>query len=282
MAHSRSTHPPVANPFSIISPQFCAHTYPVQLAIVRKVKTITDGNFVVQDINGNILFKLKAADSIFHDRHVLIDAYGNPIVTLRDKIRSIHERWQVFRGESIESSALIFSAKRASLFQSKHNVNVFLAKNTEESLCNFRIRGNWPERSSVIYAGESSTIVAKLHKNCTAPRILIGKERFMVTVYPNMDYAFIIALIVILDAINSEDDDEDYYESSFLQNVSQMVDVAGNVSQMVDVAGNVSQMVDAAGNVTQMVDVAENLNQMVDGEDVADDNDDEDYEDYDI
>ncbi|XP_031267550.1 protein LURP-one-related 10-like [Pistacia vera] len=161
MAHSRSTHPPVANPFSIISPQFCAHTYPVQLAIVRKVKTITDGNFVVQDINGNILFKLKAADSIFHDRHVLIDAYGNPIVTLRDKIRSIHKRWQVFRGESIESSALIFSAKRASLFQSKHNVNVFLAKNTEESLCNFRIRGNWLERSSVIYAGESSTIVAK-------------------------------------------------------------------------------------------------------------------------
>ncbi|KAJ0088392.1 hypothetical protein Patl1_31481 [Pistacia atlantica] len=243
MAHSRSTHPPVANPFSIISPQFCAHTYPVQLAIVRKVKTITDGNFVVQDINGNILFKLKAADSIFHDRHVLIDAYGNPIVTLRDKIRSIHKRWQVFRGESIESSALIFSAKRASLFQSKHNVNVFLAKNTEESLCNFRIRGNWLERSSVIYAGESSTIVAKLHKNCTAPRILIGKERFMTMMKTIMNHH-------------------------------------SNVSQMVDAAGNVTQMVDAAGNVTQMVDVAENLNQMVDGEDVADDNDDEDYEDY--
>ncbi|MCF1423306.1 LURP-one-related family protein, partial [Mangrovimonas futianensis] len=68
------------------SPQFCSHTHPVKLAIVRKVKTITDGNFVVQDINGNILFKLKAVDSIFHGRHVLIDAHGNPIVTLRDKV----------------------------------------------------------------------------------------------------------------------------------------------------------------------------------------------------
>ncbi|KAJ0088388.1 hypothetical protein Patl1_31485 [Pistacia atlantica] len=102
----------------------------------------------------------------------------------------------------------------------------------------------------------------QLHKKCTAPRILIGKERFMVTVYPNMDYAFIIALIVILDAINSEDDAEDYYESSFPENLSQTIDVAENVSQMVD--------------------AAENLNQMVDVEDVADDNDDEDYEDYDI
>ena len=165
--------------------------------------TITDGNFVVQDINGNILFKVKGALLSIHDRHVLSDAAGNPIVTLRRKTMSAHDRWQVFRGESTEPSDLIFTAKRSSMFQWKTKLDVFLANNTKENVCDFKVKGSWSERSCVIYAGESSTIVAQMRKKHTAKSILIGKDHFMVTVYPNIDYAFIISLIVILDAINS-------------------------------------------------------------------------------
>lgn len=43
-----------------------------------------------------------------------------------------------------------------------------------------------------------------MHKNYSAGSIFIGKDRFMVTVYPNTDYAFIVALFIILDAINSQ------------------------------------------------------------------------------
>lgn len=32
----------------------------------------------------------------------------------------------------------------------------------------------------------------------------LGKDKFMVTVNPNVDYAFIVALIIILDAINTQ------------------------------------------------------------------------------
>jgi len=38
-------------------------------------------------------------------------------------------------------------------------------------------------------------MVLQMHKKHTA---LFGKDHFMVTVYPNIDYAFIVALIVIL------------------------------------------------------------------------------------
>lgn len=47
-----------------------------------------------------------------------------------------------------------------------------------------------------------------MHKKATAQSILIGKDNFSVTVYPNVDYAFIVTLVVILDGINSEDGDE--------------------------------------------------------------------------
>lgn len=42
----------------------------------------------------------------------------------------------------------------------------------------------------------------QMHKKHTVQSILIGKDNFAVTVYPNIDYAFIVALIVILDEIN--------------------------------------------------------------------------------
>ncbi|OMO50978.1 hypothetical protein CCACVL1_30092 [Corchorus capsularis] len=193
----------MANPVSIIGPQFCA-PYPVELAVVRKVLTITDGNFVVTDINGNILFKVKGAFLTMHDRRVLIDAAGNPIVTLKQKFMTAHDRWQVFRGDSSESSDLIFTAKRSSMFQLKTKLDVFLANNTKEEVCDFKVKGSWLERSCVIYAGESSNIVAQMHKKHTVQSVLVGKDKFMVTVNPNIDYAFIVALIVILDGINTE------------------------------------------------------------------------------
>ncbi|XWS09473.1 hypothetical protein CRYUN_Cryun40dG0087600 [Craigia yunnanensis] len=200
-----SSSTPLANPVSIVSPHFCA-PYPVDLAIVRKVLTITDGNFVVTDINGNIVFKVKGAFLTIHDRRVLLDAAGNPIVTLKQKLMSAHDRWQVFRGDSTDSSDLIFSAKRSSMFQLKTKLDVFLANNIKEDVCDFKVKGSWLERSCVVYAGESSTIVAQMHKKHTVESILIRKDRFNVTVYPNIDYAFVVALIVILDGINTEVD----------------------------------------------------------------------------
>ncbi|KAJ0028838.1 hypothetical protein Pint_34997 [Pistacia integerrima] len=214
MAHFAYTSPPVANPFSIISPQFCAHTYLVELAIVKKVKTITDGKFVVQDMNVNIHFKLKIKKS--SSGRVLINSAGNPIVTPREKILTAHERWQVFRGDSTGSRNLIFSVKRSSMLQSitKPKLTVFLANNTEENVCDFKVTGNGLERSSVIYAGESSIVVAQLHMKQIAQNLLNGKGSFMVRVNPNVDYAFIVSLIVILDAIYSgvsnEDEDDDH------------------------------------------------------------------------
>ncbi|KAB1224565.1 Protein LURP-one-related 15 [Morella rubra] len=158
------------------------------------------------DVNGNVIFKIKGALLTLRDRRVLIDAAGNPIVTLRQKMMSAHDRWQVFRGESVEPNDLIFSVKRSSMIQLKAKLHVFLANNTKEDVCDFRVEGSWLERSCTIYAGESSTLVAQMHTKHTVQSILIGKDNFTVTVYPNIDYAFIVSLIVILEAINHEDD----------------------------------------------------------------------------
>lgn len=37
---------------------------------------------------------------------------------------------------------------------------------------------------------------------------ILGEDTFGVTVYPNIDYAFIVALVVILDEMNEDSDAE--------------------------------------------------------------------------
>ncbi|KAB2621860.1 protein LURP-one-related 10-like [Pyrus ussuriensis x Pyrus communis] len=187
---------------AIISPHFCS-SHSMDLAIVRKVLTIREGNFVVADITGNMIFKVRG--SLFfslHDRRVLLDTAGYPIITLRKKLTSAHDRWQVYRGDSKETRDLIFSAKKSSVVQFKTTLDVFLAHNITEDAPDFKVKGSWHEQSCFICRGNSSTIVAQMHKKHTVKSVLLGKDNFMVTVYPGIDQAFIVALIVILDEIN--------------------------------------------------------------------------------
>ncbi|KAL6534487.1 hypothetical protein OROHE_013412 [Orobanche hederae] len=203
---SGTNYPAVQSSVAVISPQFCVG-YPVDLTIVRKLMTLSEGNFGVTDVNGNIMFKVKGKLLSLHDRRVLLDAAGNPIITFQQKLLSAHRRWQVYRGESTNAKDLLFSVKKSSLIQLKTKLDVFLASNTREDVCDFRIEGSWFERSCVIYATGNSNIIAQMHRIHSAKCILLGKDSFGVTVYPNVDYAFIVALVVILEEINEDRQD---------------------------------------------------------------------------
>lgn len=47
----------------------------------------------------------------------------------------------------------------------------------------------------------------QIHKKHTFGSVVLGKDNFHVTVYPQVDYAFIAALVVILYEINKDKDD---------------------------------------------------------------------------
>ncbi|KAG5585017.1 hypothetical protein H5410_045451 [Solanum commersonii] len=82
----------------------------------------------------------------------------------------------------------LFTVKTTSMFQWKTKLVVFLANNNSKEK-NF----------------------AQMHKKITAKSLLIGKDNFRVTMYPNIDQAFIFSLIVILDAIKYSAGDKSVY-----------------------------------------------------------------------
>ncbi|KVH94921.1 protein LURP-one-related 15-like [Cynara cardunculus var. scolymus] len=210
MAQTSYAYPPtqVANPVAVVGPHFLA-PYPVDLIIVKKLLSLSDGNFAVTDVNGNVMFKVKGKHISLRDRRVLLDAAGNPILSFQKKLLSVHNRWVVFRGDSSDTKDLIFSAKQSSLIQFKTSLDVFLGYNEKEDAFDFKVKGSWFDRSCTIYARDGTTIVAQMHKKHTVQSIALGKDTFAVTVYPNVDYAFIVALVVILHEINEEKNDAD-------------------------------------------------------------------------
>ncbi|KAF3447999.1 hypothetical protein FNV43_RR08707 [Rhamnella rubrinervis] len=201
-------YPPAANPIAVVNPQFCA-PYPVDLVVVKKLMTLKEGSFAVTDVNGNVMFKIKGSVFSIHDRRVLLDAADNPIVSFQQKILTAHRRWNAFRGDSSDSKDLLFSVKKSSLLQFKTQLDVFLAANTKEDVFDFKIKGSWFERSCTIYAADGTTIIAQMHKKHSAQSILLGKDTFGVTVYPHVDYAFVVALVVILYEINEDRSESD-------------------------------------------------------------------------
>ncbi|KAK2647482.1 hypothetical protein Ddye_014971 [Dipteronia dyeriana] len=62
-------------------------------------------------------------------------------------IRTIHNRWHAFKGESTESKDLLFTVKKSSLIQFKTKLDVFLAKNTKEEVSDFQVKGSCDDDS---------------------------------------------------------------------------------------------------------------------------------------
>ncbi|KAL9374482.1 hypothetical protein Peur_034102 [Populus x canadensis] len=147
------TYPPVEHPVVVIGPQYLAQ-YPVDLAV--------NSDFKVFDINGTLIFRVNSKLLSLHDRRFLKDAAGNTLVHLRQKIRTMHDRCEAFRGESKGENDLLFTAKISKLFQFKTGLDVFLGNNKGE-VPDFKVKEGYSKSSCSILFGDSNTMLAQVH-----------------------------------------------------------------------------------------------------------------------
>jgi len=191
---------------AVVGQQFCA-PYVVALTVTKKALSLSDGDFVVSDVNGAVLLKVQGRVLSLHSHRVLCDAAGVPIVSMREKMMSMHKTWKVYRGDSSDQKDLLFTVKQSHMLQLKTQLDVFLAGN--DRTCDFKVKGSWFDRSCTFYLGDTNTIIALMSRQYELKNILLGRDTFGITVYPNVDYALIVAIVVILDAIHRERDDHE-------------------------------------------------------------------------
>ncbi|CAI9298907.1 unnamed protein product [Lactuca saligna] len=172
------------------------------------VWSIDDGStqkctFILSDINHKIMFKVKPCDSFLHEQRVLLDDDDQPIVSI-----SAHDGWYAFRGDSESKSDMIFTTKKPCVIQLfKSGVNVFLAnKTSNKNVCDFKVEGSWSKRNCTIYMGDTSTTIAQMSKIQSSENIVkFVNDKCKVTISPNVDFAFVITMIAIVEAMENSD-----------------------------------------------------------------------------
>ncbi|XP_076910412.1 protein LURP-one-related 10-like [Bidens hawaiensis] len=189
---------PAVSPICVIGRQFVISN-PLEVI----VETNSKGSLLVTDTNHKVMLKAKECNTIFHHQFLLLHADDRPIAMVRDKLMTGHKRWKVYFGDSVAKSDMIFSTKAAHAVRSKTNMHVFLAnKKRKKDAWDFMIKGSWSKRNCTIYMGDSN-IIAQMRTMEVSENIRFGKDRFMLDVFANVDHAFIVTLIAIVDATKS-------------------------------------------------------------------------------
>ncbi|KAH8933663.1 hypothetical protein BDL97_18G041800 [Sphagnum fallax] len=184
----------------VVAPEYCLPSA-ISLAVTKKVLSFSGGDWTISDPAGNIVFRVDGKVWTVRNRMYLVDAAGYKVISMQRKILSFHAAWHMYAGDSEQ---LVCTVKKSSILQLRPSMNVFLASNTTERIPDFTLKGNFLERNLTIFHGQEA--IAQVTRQITFTNLLIDKDTFGITVFPGADYAFVIALLVIMDAIYLHDD----------------------------------------------------------------------------
>ncbi|KAG6758168.1 hypothetical protein POTOM_038504 [Populus tomentosa] len=183
-------------PVSVVGESYCA-PYPLELIVKKKIKKLSNAQFEVFDLSGNLLLQVDGGVWNFQLKRVLRDPAGFPILTIRGKVLTLWHKWKANAGESTDDSNVLFTVKQSHPLQIKKAINVFLTANSKKKEPDFHISGSYTSLSFKVYEGRR--LIAEVKHNFTLQSFCKGKERYKVKVYPEVDYAFVVALLVILN-----------------------------------------------------------------------------------
>ncbi|WOL15057.1 hypothetical protein Cni_G23838 [Canna indica] len=201
---------------AVVGKKFCSEEE--RELTVRKTSLFFPGDgFAAYDHKtGELIFRVDTyarREPSFSDHHLLLmDPDGHPILTLRRKWPSLHQRWEAFVGERSEGQKPLFAVRRSSIFgrdRSCFAVEVHQSGGSEEE---YRIEGSFAQRCCrVLYeggGGEEAVILAEIKRKVDAcSQVVLGRDVFSLCLRPRCDAAFAMALVIVLDKITGDNDD---------------------------------------------------------------------------
>lgn len=140
----------------------------------------------------------------------LLGPAGEPLLTVRRRRPSLHQRWEGFLGARTDGQKALFSARRSSILGGAgRGAVVELAASAATEL---RVDGSFARRCCRVVAkgadGEE-TVVAEIRRKVDAgARVVMGRDVFVLRVGPGFDAAFAMGIVLVLDQIAGHEADE--------------------------------------------------------------------------
>ncbi|KAB2064077.1 hypothetical protein F383_19381 [Gossypium arboreum] len=180
----------------VVGERFCV-PYTMELVVKRKLQSFSKSLYEAFDATGNFLLQVDGGVWKFQKKRVMKDPAGLPVATLREKqALSWKHQWMIHQGESSERNHFLCTVQKSNALRIKNNLDVFLGNRYKDHGRDFHVTGSFSSLSFKVI--RANTVIAEVRHNFTWGSCK-GKESFKVKVYPEVDYAFIVALLVIMN-----------------------------------------------------------------------------------
>ncbi|CAN6810080.1 hypothetical protein Bca4012_003956 [Brassica carinata] len=190
---------------SVVGEMFC-NPYTTELVVRRRRESLKRDRFDVFDLSDNLIFTIDGGTWNIRRKRVLRDATGLSLLSMRTKgIVTMRYKWEVYKGESTESEDLLFSVREPNLLSFRTSLDVSLPTqqpSTDISSTiepDFQTYGRYIGSSFKLFEPIHNTLLAEVVHDFSWGGLIIGNYSFKVRVNPYVDFAFVIALLVIAD-----------------------------------------------------------------------------------
>ncbi|KAK9070745.1 hypothetical protein SSX86_011147 [Deinandra increscens subsp. villosa] len=180
-------------PIVIVDQKYCS-SYSMQLTFEKNHEA--EDKFKISDDEGNVLFRAKKKKNGYR---VMVDETDTPIISFSTKQLSMHRRRQAYKGDHHEHRRL-FTVRKTRGHKS-FRFDVYLTSNMTESTFNYRVYDNFKDGTSMIFAQDKATVLAQLHTQVSHQKAVKSEEKFSVSLSPNVDKAFVSALLIIREEV---------------------------------------------------------------------------------
>ncbi|RWV80422.1 hypothetical protein GW17_00058309 [Ensete ventricosum] len=175
------------------------------LTVWRKSLLFNGNGFTVFDSKGNLVFRVDNYSSGSGDEIVLMDAAGKPLLTIRKKLvfmmqkLSLGDQWLVYDGEEAINPRFAVKKHKGLLHSTKVLARVTAPRTSgSKSRLVYDVEGSYSRRCCVVYDDRRRQL-AEIKKKESAQGIALGLDVFHLIVEPELDAAFAMAMVILLE-----------------------------------------------------------------------------------
>ncbi|MFQ6619676.1 hypothetical protein Gotur_000869 [Gossypium turneri] len=167
------------------------------LTVWKKSLLFNCNGFTVFDSKGDLVFRVDNYMDGNKGEILLMDANGNPLLTIRRKKMSLGDSWLIYEGESMEKPRLC--VKKSVNILSKCLAYVSSGNNNSRNNIMYEIEGSYSQRNCAVF-DDKRRLVAEIKRKEAVGGVAFGTDVFRLIVRPGYittDSA--MALLILLD-----------------------------------------------------------------------------------
>jgi uncharacterized protein YxjI len=177
----------------------------ITLHLREKIFSFSGDDFKIKDPNtGQVWFQIQGKAFSLREKKTMLDAYGTPVLNIKETFAFMESNYKVYLGDNSEHE--LFKVIAHITF-SKAKAHTTIVNRTDNQQLIVTLKGDIFSKAACIYLGEAKQggiPIAKIYRPFTGRGHFFDAQDYYLTVAPNVDISFAVALCICLDEMKKD------------------------------------------------------------------------------